>query len=264
MIVLLGCLNDRLSLNPANVEVGRRLNELIPNHLELLCIKSKAILLTHCLVGRFSSSWMILINGLLLLQLDPRRLQLRDHILTGDVWAPRELGIEGCLRKNACLGGISLILIAQRALFLTNMQSSTLVTVLPTHYVLREVRQRVPLVRRPRGGGRPILAVFLFVQECDLILQYQVFDIGLHLTLALLVEEANHVGDLRHINFGGLALIELRSTLTFEIDWLCLPLVRRGQLSDSLWRPENHRLVLRFRVLLRFLLQLLQGMCIDR
>jgi hypothetical protein len=85
MIVLLGCLGDRLSFNPSNIKVWRRLDELIPYHLELLRIKSKAILLTHGLIGRFSGSWMIIINGLLMLQLHPGGLQLRHIILSGDV-----------------------------------------------------------------------------------------------------------------------------------------------------------------------------------
>jgi hypothetical protein len=86
-------------------------------------------------------------------------------------------------------------LVAQRALFLTDLQPAPLLTVLPAHYVLREVRQRVLLVRRPLGGGS-ILAVVL-VQEHYLVLHYQVFYVGLHLmTLALLIEETNHVGDL--------------------------------------------------------------------
>jgi hypothetical protein len=85
-------------------------------------------------------------------------------------------------------------LVAQRALFLIDLQPAPLLTVLPAHYVLREVRQRVLLVRRPLGGGS-ILAVVL-VQEHYLVLHYQVFYVGLHLTLALLIEETNHVGDL--------------------------------------------------------------------
>ena len=76
-------------------------------------------------------------------------------------------------------------MVAQRALFLTDILPASLLTVLTTHNVLRDVRQRVPLVRGPRGGS--ILAVVL-VQEHYLVLHYQVFDIGLHLTLALLIE----------------------------------------------------------------------------
>ena len=82
-------------------------------------------------------------------------------------------------------------MVAQRALFLTDLQPAPLLTVLPAHYVLREVWQRVPLVRRPLS----ILAVVL-VQKNYLVLHYQVFYVGLHLTLALLVEESNHVGNL--------------------------------------------------------------------
>jgi hypothetical protein len=66
----------------------RRLDELIPYHLELLRVKSKTILLTHGLIGGFSGSWMILIDGLLMLQLHPGGLQLRDIILSGDVGHP--------------------------------------------------------------------------------------------------------------------------------------------------------------------------------
>ena len=84
----MSCLGYRLSFNPSNIQVGNRLNELIPYHLELLCVEPKALLLPHDLVRGFSGSWMILIYRLLMLQLHSGWLQLRDLILSGDVWAP--------------------------------------------------------------------------------------------------------------------------------------------------------------------------------
>jgi len=56
-------------------------------------------------------------------------------------------------------------------------------------------------------------------------------------------------------------MIELGNKLTVKVS--CLHLLVGRELSGSLWRSKNHRLVLRFRVFLRFFLQLLQGMCIN-